>query len=73
MKGRIALALSIVLTGSVAFSSPGLAAGRAYVRVNQVGYVSDAPKQAFLLSTADHAGETFDLSTKGIVVAVERL
>lgn len=36
--------------------------------MNQVGYVSDAPKQAFLLSTADHEGEPFDLLGDGNVV-----
>jgi endoglucanase len=44
---------------------PGNAAGRAYVRVNQVGYVQDRAKQAFLLSDIDHEGETFDLVGAG--------
>jgi endoglucanase len=58
-----------LLIGSIAFTSPGVAAGRAYIRVNQVGYVSDAPKQAFLLSTADHAGGAFGLlDASGAVV-----
>ena len=49
-------------------AAPGSAAARAYVRVDQVGYVQDAPKQAFLLSTADHEGEPFDLVGDGNVV-----
>jgi endoglucanase len=61
MKGRIAVAVSMVIVGSLASAGPGIAEGRAYVRVNQVGYVTNGPKQAYLLSAADHAGETFDI------------
>ena len=38
------------------------------MRVNQVGYVQDRAKQAFLLSTEDHEGESFDLVGDGDVV-----
>ena len=36
--------------------------------MNQVGYVQDRAKQAFLLSTADHEGEPFELVGDGNVV-----
>jgi endoglucanase len=66
---KVALVASVLVLVPLTQPAPGTAAGRAYVRVNQVGYVQDGPKQAFLLSTQDHGGEPFDLVGDGGVVA----
>ncbi len=66
---KAALVASVLVLVPLTQPAPGSAAGRAYVRVNQVGYVQDGPKQAFLLSTQDHEGEPFDLVGDGGVVA----
>jgi endoglucanase len=66
---KITLVASVLVLVPLTQPAPGSAAARAYVRVNQVGYVQDGPKQAFLLSTGDHEGESFDLVGDGGVVA----
>ena len=66
---KVALVASVLVLVPSVQVVPGSAGGRAYVRVNQVGYVQDRAKQAFLLSTADHDGESFDLVGDGGVVA----
>ena len=66
---KTALAASVLVLVPLVQLVPGSAAGRAYVRVDQVGYVQDRAKQAFLLSTEDHAGEPFDLVGDGGAVA----
>src|SRR6476619_3768944 len=33
----------------------------AYVRINQLGYLSGSPKEAFLMSSVDGAGATFSV------------
>ena len=66
---KAALVASVLVLVPLTQPAPGSAAARAYVRVNQVGYVKDGPKQAFLLSTHDHGGEPFDLVGDGGVVA----
>ena len=66
---KVALVASVLVLVPLTQPAPGSAAARAYVRVNQVGYVQDGPKQAFLLSTQDHGGEPFDLVGDGRVVA----
>src|SRR4029079_9381165 len=65
---KVALAGSILILVPFVQLVPGSAAARAYVRVNQVGYVQDRAKQAFLLSTQDREGESFDLVGDGAVV-----
>jgi endoglucanase len=66
---KVGLVVSVLVLVPLTQPAPGSAAARAYVRVNQVGYVQDGPKQAFLLSTQDHGGEPFDLVGDGGVVA----
>ena len=58
----------LVLVPLVATVPGATAAPTAFVRVNQVGYVQDRAKQAFLLSSADHQGQPFDLLGDGGVV-----
>ena len=68
---RLALAASALLLVplvQLVQPVPGSAAAAAHVRVNQVGYVQDRAKQAFVLSTADHEGEPFELVGDGDVV-----
>jgi hypothetical protein len=66
---RIAWMTAVLVWVPMMAAVPSGAAARAYVRVNQVGYVQDRAKQAFLLSTADHQGEPFDLVGDGGVIA----
>ena len=66
---RVALAAGVLVLVPMVQPVPGSAAAAAYLRVNQVGYVQDRAKQAFLLSTADHEGEPFELIGDGNVVA----
>ncbi|HWH65918.1 MAG TPA: cellulase N-terminal Ig-like domain-containing protein, partial [Gaiellales bacterium] len=40
---------------------PHVAAGSAYVRVNQVGYSTSAAKRAYLMSSVREAGATFSV------------
>jgi endoglucanase len=68
MARRLTVAASVLILVPLLQLVPGSAAGRAYVRVNQVGYVQDRTKQAFLLSDTDHEGEPFDLVGDGDVV-----
>jgi len=52
--------LSRVLCAAVTvFVGVGVANGAAYVRVNQVGYVSGASKRAYLMASAVETGATF--------------
>jgi len=61
------------LVGSVLAAAPSGAAAGAYIRVNQLGYVADAPKQAFLMTRSDMAGTSFTLfrgTTQAVTGAV---
>ncbi|HVI19558.1 MAG TPA: cellulase N-terminal Ig-like domain-containing protein, partial [Gaiellales bacterium] len=40
---------------------PHVAAGSAYVRVNQVGYSTSAAKRAYLMSSTSESGATFSV------------
>ncbi|MEP6972654.1 MAG: cellulase N-terminal Ig-like domain-containing protein, partial [Actinomycetota bacterium] len=65
---RIACAAVVFVVVPLVTTVPGTASRSAFLRVNQVGYVQDRAKQAFLLSTADHQGEAFDLIGDGDAV-----
>ena len=65
----VACAAAVFVLAPLVSAVPGaVAAPNAFVRVDQVGYVEDRAKQAFLLSTVDHQGEPFDLLGDGNVV-----
>jgi endoglucanase len=58
------IVLSACTAGGLA--SDALAAGRAFIRVNQVGYPTTAPKRAYLMSSRSESGQAFTLrSTEG--------
>ncbi len=42
-----------------------VAAGGAFIRVNQIGYPATAPKRAYLISHRDEAGATFSVRSTG--------
>ncbi len=67
--GKASIVSAFVVLIPLVAVSVGAATGAAHVRVNQVGYVADRAKQAFLLSSEDHAGEPFNLIGDGNVVA----
>src|SRR5579859_3777019 len=52
----VAPLLSLLVTHNVTY-----AAGSAYVRVNQVGYISGETKQAILMATGSESGATFNV------------
>jgi endoglucanase len=63
----LAMALGAVATGALA--SGACAATTTFIRVNQVGYPTSAPKRAYLMAHADETGETFTVrSTEGATV-----
>jgi endoglucanase len=55
------MALCACALGQLAGSAD--ATGSAFIRVNQVGYPSAAPKRAYLMSTSSETGATFSLRT----------
>ncbi len=59
----IVLAILLVLSGLMALQAPGVtfAAGNAYVRVNQIGYLNGETKQAVLMATGTENGGTFNV------------
>jgi Cellulase N-terminal ig-like domain len=58
---RAAITSLVLGASSIVPMSSVSADARAHVRVNQVGYVADRAKQAFVLSTTDHEGQPFEL------------
>jgi endoglucanase len=68
-----AVSAIIVVIAIAPWSTPpstGAGAESAFVRVDQVGYPSDAPKRAFLLAPVAEPGATFSVVTQdGAVVA----
>jgi endoglucanase len=73
MRGTIAVVvmlggLALLVAGGSAPSADSAVSG-AFVRVNQVGYPTGAAKRAYLLSSADETGATFDVrSSTGTTV-----
>ena len=49
----------------VTFLSIAASAQSAFVRINQVGYVSGAAKRAYLMSSAAEIGATFSIKNSG--------
>ena len=66
---RRALLVLLVALGSLAGwaapASAAPAAGKAYVRVNQVGFTAAEPRRALLMSTAPLAGRRFSVVRRG--------
>jgi len=58
-KGLVSAVACALLAVVVSAPAAGAAAGSAFVRVNQLGYPLDAPKRAFLMSSADRPGAVF--------------
>jgi endoglucanase len=69
--GRLARALGAMALLSCALGAPRAAAGAtrtagaAFIRVDQVGYPSAAPKRAYLMSSAAETGATFAVRDSG--------
>jgi endoglucanase len=71
--GRIALALLAFATGGALLGAPGAQAsgGTTFVRVDQVGYASAAPKRAYVMTHREVAGAPYSLvrASDGATVA----
>jgi endoglucanase len=66
---RVASGLAIAMATFGLAASPAAAANEAFIRVNQVGYPTIAPKRGYLMSRKSLAGATFKvLSAKGATV-----
>lgn len=63
-------AVTAFAAGTTGVLAPGArAATKAFIRVNQVGYPTNAPKRAYLMSHADETGATFTVrSAQGATV-----
>src|SRR5438270_12530583 len=59
VSASLAAAVAAAILASALMADDGRAAGSAYVRVNQMGYGSAAPKRAFLMAPAAESGATF--------------
>jgi endoglucanase len=70
--GALVATLATILAGPGVAPAASAAPAVSYVRVNQVGYVdSSHEKRAWLLSTADLAGSSFDVRDGGGTVLTE--
>ena len=67
---RAAIASVVLGASSLVPMTSVSAVAQAHVRLNQVGYVTDRAKQAFLLSTTDHEGQPFELIGDGNAVVL---
>jgi endoglucanase len=69
-KASVAAALAALAASALGpTAAPAQAAGRALIRVNQVGYPNAAPKRAYLMTNRDASGASFSVlrSTDGTV------
>ena len=58
----LAATIAALAAGAMLGNAPGArAAGGSYIRVNQVGYQSGAPKRAYLMAGAQQAGASFSV------------
>jgi endoglucanase len=66
----IGVAMTVLLVGSAgALASATRAAGTAFIRVNQVGYATTAPKRAYLMSHRSESGQIFTVrSAQGAIL-----
>jgi len=66
----IVVAMTVLVVGSAgALASRAHAAGTAFIRVNQVGYPTTAPKRAYLMSHRSESGQTFTVrSAQGAIL-----
>jgi endoglucanase len=57
--------LSVAMSAAGPLAGRAQAAGAAFIRVDQVGYTSAAPKRAYLLSRRDESGASFSVRSPG--------
>src|ERR1700722_17519475 len=64
------VAVASLLFALFAFPSPSPAADNAFVRINQLGYLTGSPPRAYLMSKGTESGATFEvLNAKGIALS----
>ena len=66
-------AIALLLAAPVASAAPSRPPATAFVRVNQVGYPTNLPKRAYLMSSAAETGATFQLLNAADAVVVQRI
>src|SRR5580704_14509894 len=64
------VAVASLLFALIAFPSASPAANNAFVRINQLGYLTGSPARAYLMSKGTETGATFEvLNAKGIALS----
>ena len=64
------VAVASLLFALIAFPSASPAANNAFVRINQLGYLTGSPARAYLMSKGTESGATFEvLNAKGHVLS----
>src|SRR5580692_5042554 len=64
------VAVASLLFALFAFPSPSPAADNAFVRINQLGYLTGSPARAYLTSKGTESGATFEvLNAKGVALS----
>jgi endoglucanase len=64
------VAVASLLFALFAFPSPSPAADNAFVRINQLGYLTGSPARAYLMSKGTESGATFEvLNAKGVALS----
>ena len=65
------VAVASLLVALIAFPSASPAADGAFVRINQLGYITGSPARAYLMSKTAETGATFQvLNAKGVAQSV---
>src|SRR6202020_633549 len=64
------VALASLLFALLTFPAASLAADNAFVRINQLGYLTGSPARAYLMSKGTETGATFQvLNAKGVALS----
>ena len=70
IRARLLVVASLLLA-LIAFPSPSPAADGAFIRINQLGYITGSPARAYLMSKTAETGATFQvLNAKGVAQSV---
>jgi hypothetical protein len=66
---RFATAIAFALFALLSFAATTPAADNAFIRVNQLGYLTGSPAHAYLMSKGTESGATFQiLNVKGVAL-----
>jgi endoglucanase len=69
--GAIAALVAVAVSAAGPLAGDAAATGSTFIRVNQLGYPSAAPKRAYLMSHRDESGEGFSVQTSQGAIVLE--